>query len=108
MLDPALLREHSEIVRTRLEQRGISVADQLEFLGRLDSERREILPVLENARHERKALGGKIAKAKKEGLPADELLKAGPRPRGRRAAACSHNGVQGHAGYACTEPDADP
>ena len=55
MLDPALLREHSEIVRTRLEQRGISVADQLEFLGRLDSERREILPVLENARHERKA-----------------------------------------------------
>ena len=77
MLDPVLLREHPEILRTRLEQRGISVADQLEFLGRLDSERREILPVLENARHERKALGGKIAKAKKEGLPADELLKAG-------------------------------
>ena len=98
MLDPALLREHSEIVRTRLEQRGISVADQLEFLGRLDSERREILPVLENARHERKALGGKIAKAKKEGLPADELLKAGQgsasrsrsrKPRSRRSSTSS-------------------
>ncbi len=77
MLDPVLLREHLDAVRTRLEQRGINVADQLDFLGRLDSERREILPVLENARHRRKELGGKIARAKKEGLPADELLKAG-------------------------------
>ncbi len=77
MLDPALLREHPDVVRNRLEQRGIGVADQLDSLGRLDSERREILPVLEKARHERKELGGKIARAKKDGLPADELLKAG-------------------------------
>ena len=77
MLDPVLLREHFEDVRARLEQRGINLHDQLEFLTRLDAERREILPVLENARRARKEVGGRIAQAKKEGRSPDELLKAG-------------------------------
>ena len=77
MIDPALLRERSDEVRARLEQRGASVADQLDFLTRLDAERREILPVLENARRERKELGGQIARAKKEGRPVDDLMTAG-------------------------------
>ena len=76
MLDPALLREHADDVRTRLDQRGVNLHDELEFLTRLDAERREILPVLENARRSRKEIGGRIAQAKKEGRSADDFLKA--------------------------------
>ena len=77
MLDPVLLREHADDVRARLDQRGINLHEQLEFLTRLDAERREILPVLENARRSRKDIGGQIAQAKKDGRTVDELLKAG-------------------------------
>ena len=76
MLDLALLREHPDEVRTRLDQRGVNLHEELEFLTRLDAERREILPVLENARRSRKEVGGRIAQAKKEGRSADDLLKA--------------------------------
>ena len=77
MLDPALLREHVDDVRARLDQRGVNLHDQLEFLTRLDAERREILPVLENARRSRKEVGGEIARAKKDGRSVDEFLKTG-------------------------------
>jgi seryl-tRNA synthetase len=77
MLDPALLRERPDEVRERLAHRGGDLGRQLDTLIRLDTTRREILPVLENARRERKEIGGKIARAKKDGRPADELLVAG-------------------------------
>ena len=77
MLDPVLLREHVDDVRVRLDQRGVNLHEHLDFLTRLDAERREILPVLENARRSRKEVGGQIAQAKKEGRSVDELLKAG-------------------------------
>ena len=79
MLDPILLRERPDEVRAALAHRGVDLGDQLDALVRLDAARREILPILEAARRERKELGGKIARAKKEGLPADELLEAGQR-----------------------------
>ena len=77
MLDPMLLRDRPDMVRARLAHRGTNLGDQLDFLIRLDAERREILPVLESGRRERKELGGKIARAKKAGQSADALMKAG-------------------------------
>jgi seryl-tRNA synthetase len=77
MLDPVLLREHADDVRARLDRRGVNLHEQLELLTRLDAERREILPVLENARRSRKDIGSQIAQAKKGGRSVDELLKAG-------------------------------
>ena len=77
MLDPVLLREQPEDVLARLEQRGVNLHDQLNVLTRLDAERREILPLLENARHARKEVGGKIAQVKKAGGSPDDLVKAG-------------------------------
>lgn len=79
MLDPILLRERPDEVRAALAHRGVNLGEQLDALVRLDTARREILPILEAARRERKELGGKIARAKREGLPADELLEAGQR-----------------------------
>ena len=79
MLDPILLRERPDEVRAALAHRGVNLGEQLDALIKLDASRREILPILEAARRERKDLGGQIARAKKEGLPADELLEAGQR-----------------------------
>jgi seryl-tRNA synthetase len=77
MLDPALLRDHLDEIRTKLGRRGISLSDELAALERLDAERRQILPVLEEMRRARKEVGTKIARAKREGQSADDLLKAG-------------------------------
>lgn len=77
MLDPVLLREHADDVRARLDRRGVNLHEHLDFLTRLDAERREILPVLENARCLRKEVGGQIALAKKEGRSVEALLTAG-------------------------------
>ena len=77
MLDPALLRDRLDEIRTKLGRRGVSLSDELAALERLDVERRQILPVLENMRRARKEVGTQIAHAKREGQPADDLLKAG-------------------------------
>ena len=77
MLDPNLLREQSDEVRDRLETRGTDLREQIERFSRLDSERRKILPVLEEARRVRKKAGEQIARAKQQGKPTDDLVKAG-------------------------------
>ncbi len=77
MLDPNLFRENIDRVRAGLDQRGAKLHDEINSLIELDTERRKVLPLLENARSERKDVGGQIAQAKKEGHPVDGLLKVG-------------------------------
>ena len=77
MLDPALFRDETTEVATRLAQRGDGLADLVAELRHLDAERREILPVLEAARHAKKALGAQIGKAKRDGESIDALMAAG-------------------------------
>ena len=78
MLDSGFLRENLADVRARLSTRGAStVSAVLDRLADLDKQRRAILPLLEQMRRERKALGEQIAKAKKEKQSADHLIKEG-------------------------------
>ena len=77
MLDQTLLRERPAEVGDRLKFRGVNLRRELELFARLDAERREILPILESARRERKNIGAQIARAKSEGKPAEALLKVG-------------------------------
>ena len=77
MLDPSLIRDHLDYVRTRMDRRGINLRSELDLVARLDAERREILPVLESARRARKEVGAQIARAKREGQSAEEFLKTG-------------------------------
>ena len=79
MLDPALFRDQSSDVEARLAHRGGGLGDLVGDLRRLDAERRKILPVLEAARHAKKALGAQIGTAKRDGLPVEELMAAGQR-----------------------------
>ncbi|MCE2514595.1 MAG: serine--tRNA ligase [Acidobacteria bacterium] len=67
MLDPTLLRERLDDVRAGLETRGRGTADALTDLVRLDTERRALLPVLEQTRRARKEVGERIARARRAG-----------------------------------------
>ncbi len=77
MLDPALFRDQASDVDVRLGQRGGDLGGQVDELRHLDTERREIIPVLEEARRAKKALGARIGQAKRDGQPADALVAAG-------------------------------
>src|SRR3954452_17456208 len=67
MLDPALLRDNLDAVRTALQNRGVDLAAELEELTALESERRRLLPELEGLQREQNAAAAEVAKAKKQG-----------------------------------------
>ncbi len=77
MLDPAQVRDHLDEVEAKLAERATNLQAELAAIKALDAKRRAIIPDLETARRERKALGAKIARAKKAGESADDLLAQG-------------------------------
>ncbi len=81
MINPALLRDRPDDVRTRLRTRGDEFDGELDRVIRLDAERRAILPVLEAARHARKRIGEQIGAAKRAGEAANHLVADGQEQR---------------------------
>ena len=77
MLDPALVKDHLDEVEAKLAERATNVQADVAAIKELDGKRRAIIPDLDEARRQRKALGAKIAKAKKAGERADGLLQQG-------------------------------
>ena len=73
MLDPALLREHLDDVRARLETRSDEHNADLDRLMKADRERRAIIPELETTRRARKLVGEQVARARKAGENDDKL-----------------------------------
>src|SRR3954451_13664337 len=72
MLDLRSIREDSEPARAALRRRN--AGDELDELLRLDEQRREILPELEEGRARRNRVSEEIAQLKREGGSADELI----------------------------------
>ena len=72
MLDLKLIRSDPERVKTALARRG--AAEQVDALLALDARRRELLPRVENAQAERKALSKQIGEAKQAGEDAAEPM----------------------------------
>jgi seryl-tRNA synthetase len=72
MLDLKLIRSDPERVKTALARRG--AADQVDELLSLDARRRQLLPEIESAQSERKALSKQIGKAKQRGEDAEALM----------------------------------
>ncbi len=68
MLDPALFRDHLDVVRAGLERRGLDLTTELEELAALEASRRRILPELEGLKRDRNAAGEELAKAKRQGM----------------------------------------
>jgi len=67
MVDPALLRDSVETLRTALQHRGADMRAELEELAALEAERRRVLPELEGLKRQQNAAGEEAARAKREG-----------------------------------------
>jgi seryl-tRNA synthetase len=77
MVDPTLIRDRFDEVRTRLEARGdASVKAALARLQTLDQARRRVLPAVEGVKRDRNQAGEQIARAKRAGEDATALLEA--------------------------------
>lgn len=74
MLDPVLVRDHIDDVVRRLGTRGGSFAAELGALQTKDRERLDLLQVVENLKRDQNAAGELVAKAKKEGRDATDIL----------------------------------
>ncbi len=76
MLDPAEIKDRLADVGARLQTRGGDLSAELADLAALDAERRQLLPVVENLKRDQNAAGEAVARAKREGRDAADLLAA--------------------------------
>jgi seryl-tRNA synthetase len=67
MLDPALLRDHLDDIRTGLQNRGLRPEAELEQLAALESRRRRLIPEIEGLKREQNAAADEVARAKRQG-----------------------------------------
>ena len=74
MLDPAYVRDHIDDVVRRLATRGGNFATDLAALATKDKARLELLQTVENLKRDQNAAGEQVARAKKEGRDATEIL----------------------------------
>jgi seryl-tRNA synthetase len=74
VLDLKSIRSDPERVKAALARRG--AAEQVDELLALDARRRELLPEIEGAQAERKALSKEIGEAKQRGEAAEEQMRA--------------------------------
>src|SRR5947209_6167566 len=76
MLDPTLLRDHLDAVRTGLSNRGLDLTAELEDLASLEAARRRMLPEVEGLKREQNAAGDEVARARRQGQDATALHEA--------------------------------
>jgi seryl-tRNA synthetase len=76
VIDPALIRDDLEAVRTALANRGVDLTRELEELAALESRRRRLLPELEGLKREQNAAADEVAKAKRRGEDTTKIQEA--------------------------------
>jgi seryl-tRNA synthetase len=76
MIDPALVRDHLDDVRTAYQHRGLNADTDLEHLATLESRRRRLIPETEGLKREQNAAGDEVARAKRQGVDATPLFAA--------------------------------
>ncbi len=68
MLDPIFVRDHAELVRAGLRNRGLDPDKPLEDFATLESARRRIIPEIESLKRQQNTSGDEIARAARQGL----------------------------------------
>jgi seryl-tRNA synthetase len=76
MIDPAILRDNLDAVRTALTNRGVEMTTELEELAALESRRRRLLPELEGLKREQNTAGDEVARAKRQRLDTTKIQEA--------------------------------
>ena len=83
MLDPAFVRDHHDLVRTALVNRGMEADALLDVLSPLDERRRALIVEVENLKRDQNAAAAEVAKRKKAGEDVAALVDAN-RARGQQ------------------------
>src|SRR6187399_848823 len=83
MLDPAFVRDHHDLVRTALVNRGMDADRLLDALGPLDERRRALIVEVENLKRDQNSAAAEVAKRKKAGEDVAALVDAN-RARGQQ------------------------
>ncbi len=83
MLDPAFVRDHHDLVRTALVNRGMDADTLLDALGPLDERRRALIVEVENLKRDQNSAAAEVAKRKKAGEDVAGLVDAN-RARGQQ------------------------
>ena len=83
MLDPAFVRDHHDLVRTALVNRGMDADALLDALSPLDERRRALIVEVENLKRDQNAAAAEVAKRKKAGEDVAALVDAN-RARGQQ------------------------
>ncbi|MDO8836388.1 MAG: serine--tRNA ligase [Vicinamibacterales bacterium] len=76
MLDPTFVREHLDVVREKLAQRGAKMEAELDSLAALDVERRRLIPEVENLKRDQNAASEAVGRAKKAGEDVSHIFAA--------------------------------
>ncbi len=76
MLDPIFVREHLDVVREKLAQRGANMEAELDSLAALDVERRRLIPEVENLKRDQNAASEAVGRAKKAGEDVSHIFAA--------------------------------
>ena len=76
MIDPVIVREHLDEVRTAYRNRGLDADSDLEQLATLETRRRRLIPEIEGLKREQNTAGDEVARAKRQGQDASPLFAA--------------------------------
>jgi len=76
MIDPVLLRDRLDEVRTAYRNRGLNADTDLEQLATLEARRRRLIPEIEGLKRDQNAAGDEVARAKRQGQDATPLFAA--------------------------------
>src|SRR5215207_6667768 len=83
MIDPAILRDRPESVRTALQNRGLDAGALLAELGTLDERRRAVIVDVETLKRAQNASGDEVARLKRLGEDASGVFEANRQRSGR-------------------------
>ncbi len=83
MLDAAFVRDHLDLVRAGLRNRGIEADVELEELAKLETRRRAVIPELEELKRLQNTAGDEVARAKRQGVDPSAIFAAN-RSRGQQ------------------------
>jgi seryl-tRNA synthetase len=82
MIDPAFVRDHPDLVRAGLRNRGVDPDADLEALASIEGRRRSIIVEVEELKRQQNKSGEAVARAKKEGRDPSDVFAAN-RDRGQ-------------------------
>src|SRR3954462_12645570 len=76
MIDPLYIRDHIEIVRTGLKNRGLDIDKSLEDIATLETARRRLIPEIEGLKRQQNTSGDEVARAKRQGKDTSDIQEA--------------------------------